>query len=354
MPPLKELLTHRRPSVTSFAIHPAGHFFAVGYADGCIAFWAVDDDDEPLLVRTIDEIDVQVVDGTRLEKHLLQQDTQSETRLAPEREPIYKLAWSGFQNSSDPRGGETAVTILGGHLFGADAGVLVFWLPPFNPPEPPASLSPQKAFQSIIKAEMRKSLMPLDKQIYDAAGLPQDFLLIPRSSPHFSGTFDPIALLLLSDAQTMGRTVEAFQFPPRGFITSKPSPSLVQGNAGTEQSQDSFSQELLSTLESVPSDNAPQKLQLPSQLEIGSTGVVLAQLVKLERDAHQRLTASPAVEDDRLILNGGIASVDNAKADEIRRLKVDHASFSALLLRYHRYKVPTSARSSYGTQRPHH
>ena len=53
-------MTYRRPPVTSMSIHSAGHFFAVGYEDGCIAFWAVEDEDQPLQVRTLDDSDVNV------------------------------------------------------------------------------------------------------------------------------------------------------------------------------------------------------------------------------------------------------------------------------------------------------
>ncbi len=57
--------------VTSLAIHPSGHFFAAGYDDGCIAFWAVDDDNKPLLVRTLHDLDVDILDPERLDALLI-------------------------------------------------------------------------------------------------------------------------------------------------------------------------------------------------------------------------------------------------------------------------------------------
>ena len=85
--------------VTSIAVHPSGHFFAVGHADGSIAFWAVEDDNKPLLVRTLDAVDVNLVDPSALD------------HKAPKfvREPIFKLSWSGFPNSQDPQIGRAHV-----------------------------------------------------------------------------------------------------------------------------------------------------------------------------------------------------------------------------------------------------
>ena len=60
-------------------MHPAGHFFAVGYTDGIIAYWAMEDEDQPLMVRTLDSIDVNVVDGHRLEEHLAKPNNQALT-----------------------------------------------------------------------------------------------------------------------------------------------------------------------------------------------------------------------------------------------------------------------------------
>src|SRR5204862_7283577 len=91
---VQDILTHRRPPVTAFAIHPTGHFFAVGHADGSIAFWAVEDEDRPILVRTTDSVDVDVVDGNKLEK-LLNGDQVKPYDSIDGHEPIFKLAWSG-------------------------------------------------------------------------------------------------------------------------------------------------------------------------------------------------------------------------------------------------------------------
>ncbi|KAJ3520531.1 hypothetical protein NM688_g9149 [Phlebia brevispora] len=98
----QELLKHRRPEVTAIAVHPAGHVFAAGYADGSIAFWALEDEDKPLFSLTLDgQHDVHIVDADKLDRMLAKPKDESDEP----REPIFKLAWSGFPNSTDPRGG---------------------------------------------------------------------------------------------------------------------------------------------------------------------------------------------------------------------------------------------------------
>ncbi|OBZ79959.1 Uncharacterized protein C1F3.03 [Grifola frondosa] len=118
----QDILTHRRPSVTTIAVHPSGHVLAVGHTDGTIAFWALEDEDRPLLLRTLDSSDsedLSTVDATKLE---------STSTPAVPREPIFKLAWSSFPNSSDPRGGETVLTVLGGLAIDALPGLTALLL----------------------------------------------------------------------------------------------------------------------------------------------------------------------------------------------------------------------------------
>ncbi|KAI0322973.1 WD40-repeat-containing domain protein [Amylostereum chailletii] len=174
-----DLLKHRRPSVTSITIHPSGHLFVVGHIDGSIAFWAVEDDSQPLLVRTLDDIDVQIVDGDKLDEYLPGAD--GPPKHHEPREPIFKLAWSGYPNSTDPRGGETSLIILGGQ-FGRDpSGVNVLWLPAFNPSEPPTMANSEESLHPHFRKAMRVSLDPSNAHFYPTPGLTQDFVLIPRS-----------------------------------------------------------------------------------------------------------------------------------------------------------------------------
>ncbi|KAG6873217.1 hypothetical protein C0995_001571 [Termitomyces sp. Mi166 len=315
-----DLLTHRRPEVTALTIHPAGHFFAVGYADGSLAFWAVDDEDKPLLVRTLDELDVNLVDQGRLDEQIYRQNEDKSTS-ALDREPIFKLSWSGFPNSSDPRGGKTTLAILGGLNSGDAPGLTIIQFPPFNPLEPPASTSPnpgQPALHPVIRQAMRDSLNVLDSYFYFTEGVIQDYLLIPRNSPHFAGTFDPIAILLLTEEGTT-RTVEAFQYPPPAF--SDPSESPAPGATAIADPLSSLADDLAHTLKDLEENKYPRRLVIPAALLHGKSGILGGQLLKLERETYQTLAAGKVEDCLALPLNGGQAWADEFRTNDLKLAK---------------------------------
>ncbi|KAJ7361454.1 WD40 containing snare-dependent exocytosis protein [Mycena albidolilacea] len=304
-----DILTHRRPEVTAIAIHPAGHFFAVGYSDGCIAFWAVEDEDQPLLVRTVDTTNVNVADMEELEKT---------HEVPPPREPIYKLAWSAFSNSSDPRGGETALTILGGLVMapGEATGLNVQWLPAFNPPEPPNPTAKQTSLHPFMRAAMQASLLPTSDFFYYTPGIPQEFFLVPRNSPHFSGHHDPTAILISVESVGNSRVVEAYQFPPSAFLASSEAVTEEVAPSGSDVVDD-----LESTLKSLTVNDDPHMLTLPTPLWFGSTGASQAQLLSLDRDSHALLVGSGREYPFALPLKAGAALNDESLARELRLAK---------------------------------
>ena len=79
--------------MTAFAIHSSGQLLAAGYADGTIAFWSVEDEDRPLMVRTIEKIDVNYPDAEELDKAL---SGEPPVIFSPGLEPIYKIQWTSF------------------------------------------------------------------------------------------------------------------------------------------------------------------------------------------------------------------------------------------------------------------
>ncbi|KAJ7103251.1 WD40 containing snare-dependent exocytosis protein [Mycena belliarum] len=329
-----DILTHRRPAVTAIAIHPAGHFFAVGYSDGCIAFWAVDDEDQPLLVRTLDTIDVNLVNVDELEK--------DHDIPPPEREPIYKLAWSSFSNSSDPRGGETALTILGGLIMANNeaTGLNVQWLPAFNPAEPPSPAGTQTSLHPFMRSAMKTSIVPLSDFFYLTPGIPQDFFLTPRNSPHFAGHHDPTAILVLIELANNSRIVEAYQFPPPAFLAA----SEPEASAQDPQSE-SLVDELALTLKALTVTDDPRVLRLPTPLSFSTFGIFAAQLLTLDRDSHELFVNSgkaPPADLSALPLKGGAAWSDESKAREIRlakfqmpRILMTHHHNAAAALQFH-------------------
>ncbi|KAH9913359.1 uncharacterized protein B0H18DRAFT_1088099 [Fomitopsis serialis] len=311
-----DILLPRRPPVTALTIHPSGHVLAVGHADGTIAFWALEDEDHPLYVRTLDEEeDVFAVDVTKLEAALPSGDSSgAKERLAEIREPIFKLAWSGFPNSSDPRGGDTVLTVLGGLGPDSSPGLTAFLLPPLNSPAPPdattAKMPSQPPLHPDVRAAMQEILFPLDSHTYHTPGAVQDFLLIPRSSPHFSGTWDPCAVLLLSDSalDTTGvtRVVDAYEFPPPAFVASLMKPAMP-GAADLDDPSVALSQELATTLESMALSADPRQLRLPWAFST----VDGSMLFKIDKEAYGRLMEESL--DDALPIKGGKAWVEDTE-----------------------------------------
>ena len=318
MPPMQDILTNRQPELTAMAIHPSGHLIATGHADGSIVFWAVEDEDKPLLGITLDgSQDVNIVNVDKLDHALAGQIDASSNG----REPIFKLTWSGFENSTDPRGGETVLTVLGG-LSQADVfGVTALLLPAFNPPEPPAQSVPGAPLDPSFRQCLRQMVTPLKSHNYTTSGVPQDFLLLPREQPHFSGSWDPISILLLSDADKEARVIEAYQFPPPIFIAtkehSKSSPDIV--NEGNDEA---LAQEIASALDSMQLDDGPKPLDLPPALWSGPSGVLSGRLINLDRAAYEVLIERKGPKDvSKLGTRGGIAWVDDSDG-EMKLMKV--------------------------------
>lgn len=295
---------------------------AVGHSDGTIAFWALEDEDHPLYLRTLDdEDDVFAVDITRVEEATeAKKESGASERLFEIREPIFKLAWSGFPNSSDPRGGDTVLTILGGLTPDSPQGLTTFLLPPLNPPAPPDDVpqSPSEPLHPVIRRAMQESLFPVDSHTYHSPGAVQDFLLIPRASPHFSGTWDPRAILLLSDNAldpvSSTRVVDAFEFPPPSFVASLMEPT-TPGAADMDDPSVALNQELATALESMALSSDPRPLRLPWAFWTVAGGA----LFKVDKEAYGKLKGESI--DDALPITGGKAWVEDTEG-QLKLMKV--------------------------------
>ncbi|KAF7307215.1 WD40 containing SNARE-dependent exocytosis protein [Mycena indigotica] len=319
-----DIMQHRRPTVTSLALHPAGHYFAVGYSDGCIAFWAIEDEDQPVLVRTLDSVDVDKVDIEALEqKH----------EQGPEREPIYKLAWSSFSDSSDPRGGKTALTILGGLLMapGEPIGLTVQWLPAFNPSDPPTPIPSNTSLHPFIRTAMQASLIPTMDFFYSTPSIAQDFFLVPRNSPHFANQHDPIAIIISLESAGDLRTLETRQFPPPAFLSSN-DPPTDQDDPDTKSASQAVEDDLADILKDMTLNDDPRVIALPSPLSFGTTGLMHLQLCSLDRDAYEAFIGEGNT-DLSLPLNGGAAWNDDSLEREIKLAKFQSPR---ILITFHR------------------
>ena len=290
-----------------------------------MAFWAVEDDEQPLMVRTLDEVDVHKVDCEKLEQYL--PDNEDGPKLPIKhhepREPIFKLAWSGYPNSYDPRGGETSLVILGGQLDHDPPGINVLWLSAFNPPAPPSATANQ-SLHPFFRDAMGESLDPQSAYFYRTPGLAQDFLLMPRDSPHFAGTWNPTTILMLFEDGENVRVIEARQFPPLVLLASaqETSQNAEQAEEAERDDQDALTQDLAATLQSMAVNEEPKKLNTPPSLWSGSDAIVDASLFTLDRIAYETLSGSSGQRSDDLHLEGGISVPDENIAGTIKYAKV--------------------------------
>ena len=238
--------------------------------------------------------------------------------VEPPREPIFKLAWSGFPNSSDPRGGDTILTVLGGMTIDSPPGLTALLLPPLQPPAPPDAGSPKPAgaaplLHSQTRAAMVQTLVVKDVYTYTTVGPVQDFHLFPRSTPHFGGHYDPSTILIVSDSDVPeARTSEAFEFPPPTFLGTPDSPA-TQRQPATESSrgddvnaEEALAEELAMALQSMEVSDEPRAASLPPQL----WDVVGEHLLKVDKYAYDTMVRDKLASIDGEVsfpVKGGVA-----------------------------------------------
>jgi hypothetical protein len=266
-----------------------------------------------------------MVDGEKLEQYLPDDEDfpKPMKKVHEPREPIFKLAWSGYPNSYDPRGGETSLVILGGQLGHDPPGINVLWFPAYNPPAPPSVVSDQ-SLHPFIRNAMRESLDPQSAYFYGTPGLAQDFLLIPHDSPHFGGTWNPHVILMLFESGGHVRAIEARQFPPLEFLASAQESSQSAGEAQEEggDRHDALTQDLATTLQSMTVNEEPKKLHIPPSLWSGPDAIVDASLFLIDRPAYETLSRGSESRTDDLPLEGGISVPDEELAGTIKYAKV--------------------------------
>ena len=243
--------------------------FAVGHSDGCMAFWAHSDADKPLMVRTITHEDVNVTDADELFsagaldnqiRPKVDPPSGGVSAISANREPIFKLSWVSFPDAAslkaliaaqgteaagDPLSnatveyaerGETLLLILGGQSPGERPGINILQLPAFVPSVPvPAKkgATVSEGMPIMDRYAFRDSLAPTGTSNFVTQTPPEDFCLVPRSSPYFGLAHDPIALIITltpdSKLSSIGgahaqRGLEAWKFPPPRSGIPPPSP----------------------------------------------------------------------------------------------------------------------------------
>ncbi|ORY72386.1 hypothetical protein BCR35DRAFT_307654 [Leucosporidium creatinivorum] len=248
------LFSERRPVVTCVAWRPDGLVFAVGHEDGCISFASVADE-LAIDIRTIERASV----NKTTEEDLFGWQGQGEgQKKLSGREPVFKLAWSGFPeetmlsraaaawsgaggsaptspdptsstfspslgSSTAPSPGTTILTILGGLLPSDPPGIHLLEFPAYAAPTLAPTTTSKGNIPAPTRDALKSSLIPLSHHLYPTSTPPEDFLPLPRNSPYYSNAYDPTALIIttgtnprypvLPSAQAT-RGIEAWSFPP--------------------------------------------------------------------------------------------------------------------------------------------
>lgn len=238
--PMEEIWSERLCPATAIAWSPCGEMFVMGHENGVLSFWSVKDEDKPLTVRTLDDMDI--------ERPVAPEDMP--TKSAGPREPIFKVQWSalpapgwleyGSQAASawtganaSPTGAgapdapvreHTYLTVMGGTPVRQTSACLYVFELPVSPGASAWSTGTSFEAQSRMRTALRAAIVPTNVAVYQTSGTVEDFCLLPRLSPHYGGTFDPYAVIVLVGAdaslpsvaaQCTQRGLEAFSFPPQ-------------------------------------------------------------------------------------------------------------------------------------------
>ncbi|GAA6050920.1 hypothetical protein JCM3770_002538 [Rhodotorula araucariae] len=249
------LFTERRPPVTCLAWRPDGLVFAAGHEDGTISFASVDDE-TPVMIRTLERADV----NRATEEDLFGWSPQGGPgrRQPANREPVFRLAWSGFPQESwlgsslarspllpptspalpaspslteektDLHGG-TILTVMGGVLPSDPVGIHVLEFAAYAAPT--AATGKPGSIPLAVREALRESIRPVAHHLYATDAPPEDFLLLPRDNPHYGLAYDPTAIIVTSgrdprcpvlSAPHASNNVEAFTFPPTSARPPRP------------------------------------------------------------------------------------------------------------------------------------
>lgn len=156
----------RRPRLLHAAWHPTGTFILTAHDDGSLVFWDPKDG-RVVMARSLYEIGVDQVSPSPPPPRLIQ--------------PFTKISWCCKENPDD-----TALLIAGGQAADEPQKGLTFLE---LGQTPVYATSSWQALGDHFKAK-RQQLLPIPPGT-DIT----NYCLLPRSSPHFAGAQDPIAIL---------------------------------------------------------------------------------------------------------------------------------------------------------------
>lgn len=170
--------TPRRPRLTHALWHPSGTFVLTAHDDGSLVLW--------------DPKEERVIAARSLESMNVDRPGSSKSKSSLS-EPFTKIAWCCKENCDD-----TGLLLSGGEDPNAQARNLTFIELGLTPTYATSSWQVLADYFKG-KRQIPLSLPPGSQAI--------DFVLVPRSSPHFAGAQDPVAIItLLSSGELITMT----------------------------------------------------------------------------------------------------------------------------------------------------
>lgn len=165
----------RRPRLTQALWHPTGTFILTAHEDSSLVFW--DPKDGRILeARTLQDTGVNMPGGRR--------NQGSGPGNFSVKEPYVKIAWCAKDNPDD-----TGLLVAGGTPTTSPTRGLTFLDLGLTPNYQTSSW---QILSSLFQSTKREHALPTPPNAELV-----DFVLIPRSSPHYAGSHDPIAVIAL-------------------------------------------------------------------------------------------------------------------------------------------------------------
>lgn len=166
----------RKPALTQAVWHPTGTFILTGHEDSSIVFWDPKDG-RVVMARTLQDTNVDKPGGGST-SHGVGPGTFAF------KAPLFRIAWCANQDPDD-----TAILIAGGAPMNLPTkGLTLFEMGR----TPVYATSSWQILSGHFESPKRQRILPTPPGAEVV-----DFCLIPRSSPHFAGAHDPIAVIAL-------------------------------------------------------------------------------------------------------------------------------------------------------------
>lgn len=164
----------RSPRLTQAVWHPTGTFILTSHEDSSLVIWD-SKDGRKLLARTLQATNVDVPGGSK-------GSTDPRAGTFAMKEPLFRIAWCAKDNPDDTGlliAGGAPTTVLDKGLTFMDLGLT-----------PNYTTSSWQLLSDHFEKPKRQHLLPTPPGAEVV-----DFCLIPRKSPHFAGSQDPIAVI---------------------------------------------------------------------------------------------------------------------------------------------------------------